>query len=101
MEIRREISVAKQLKFRVADNKVYSFEQISSFNCLGVIITGKSEKEEEIRNRLLKRSKSAGAMSKLLKTKYLTKKGIIRLHEGVMRPAVLYGCETWMRTKRT
>lgn len=35
MEIRREISVAKQLKFRVADNKVYSFEQISSFNCLG------------------------------------------------------------------
>lgn len=80
-------------------DKEYGFERVQSFNYLGVIITEKSEEKDEIQNRLAKGSKSAGALSRLLKSKQLTRQAKIKLYETVIRPTVLYGCETWILTK--
>jgi hypothetical protein len=52
--------------------------------------------EEEIRERIVKGSKAFYANRTLFKSKLVSRKSKLKLYWSVIRPIVVYGCETWV-----
>jgi hypothetical protein len=51
--------------------------------------------EEEIRERIVKGNKTFYANRALFKNKLVSRKSKLKLYRSVIRPVVVYGCETW------
>jgi hypothetical protein len=52
--------------------------------------------EEEIREGIFKGNKAFYANKTLFKSKLLSRKSKLKLYWSVIRPLVVYGCETWV-----
>ena len=52
--------------------------------------------EEEIRERIVKGNKAFCANRALFKSKLVSRKFKLKLYWSVIRPIVVYGCETWV-----
>jgi hypothetical protein len=63
---------------------------------LGTIMNGNNTLEEEIRERTAKGSKAYYANKTLFKRKLVSRKSKLKLYWSVIRPIVVYGCETWV-----
>lgn len=77
-----------------------NFEVVQSFNYLGVNISKDGGESEEIKARLIKGSKSAGALGNVLKNKNISRAAKKRIYKTIIRPVVLYGSENWVLTKK-
>ena len=82
------------------DAKVYNFEKVMSFEYLGVTVTHNNDEDKEIEKRLSRGSRAVGSLRRLLKSKEVSRAAKIRMYRTIIRPTVVYGCETWIMTKK-
>jgi len=70
-------------------------DQVRSLSYIGTIVNGNNTLEEEIRERIVKGYKAFYANRALFKSKLVSRKSKLKLYWSVIRPVVVYGCETW------
>ncbi|MEB2589631.1 reverse transcriptase domain-containing protein, partial [Bacillus cereus] len=80
----------------IIDNN--SFEPVSKFKYLGVILTNENYIKEEIKSRLNSGNACYFSLHKLLSSRLISKKLKVKIYKTVILPVVLYGCETWSLT---
>ena len=68
----------------------------SDHSAILVIVNGNNTLEEEIRERIVKGNKALYANRSLFKSNLVSRKSKIKLYWSVIRPIVVYGCETWI-----
>lgn len=91
MEMQSEGTEEKEyIKIKSTDRE-YNIEKVDNFEYLGVTVTSKSQEENEIDKRILKRNRAVGSLMSILKAKDVSK---VRPYETIIRSAVLYACET-------
>jgi len=83
-----------QLDKLIVDNK--HIDQVRSFSYLGTIVNGNNTPEEEIRERIPKGNKAFYANKTLFKSNLVSRKSKLKLYWSVIRPIVVYGCESWV-----
>ena len=59
-------------------------------------MNGKNTLEEEIRERFFKGNKAFYANKTFFKCNLVSRKSKLKLYWSVIRPTVVYGCETWV-----
>lgn len=72
--------------------------RINSFKYLGAIFHEGDGNEVELKLRI-RNGTSAGGLRGLLKSKHVSRKAKVRIYRTVIRPVVVYACETWAMTK--
>lgn len=99
MEMKQDPNeITRKTPFRTG-NGTYTFEKVAKFNYLGVAITNRSDETEEIDGRITRGSRAVGALNGILRAKRTSKRVKMRLYRTVIRPAALYGCESWILTQ--
>jgi len=83
-----------QLNKIIVDNK--HIDQVRSFSYLGAIVNGNNTLEEEIRESIAKGNKAFYANKAIFKSNLVSRKSKLKLYWSVIRPIVVYGCETWV-----
>ena len=73
---------------------------VRSFSYLGTVVKGNDTLEEEIRERIDKANKAFHANKTLFKSNLASRKSNLKLYWSVIRPTVVYGCETWVLKER-
>jgi hypothetical protein len=71
-------------------------EQVKSFKYLGSIVNGNNSIEEEIKERIILGNKAFYVNRALFKSKLLSKKAKLKIYWTLVRPVVIYACETWV-----
>jgi len=71
-------------------------DQVRSFSYLGESVNENNTLEEEIREGNVKGNKAFHANKTLFKSKMVSRKSKLKLYWSVIRPIVVYGCETWV-----
>ena len=71
---------------------------INEFTYLGVQINSQNKISDEIRKRIQARNRCYYANKKLLSNIILNYKSKTQIYKTIVRPAVTYGCETWVLT---
>jgi len=102
-----EINV-KKTKYMIAQRSVlpedvhthlevgaYKFNRVQKFQYLGTLITQNNEIQEEIKARIHAVNRCYFGLNKLFKSRILSKNLKIQLYRTLIRPVVMYGCETW------
>ena len=74
-------------------------EASQTFKYLGSTITSDNRMDQEIIERIGTGNRCAFALGKVLKSRIITRKTKLRVYNIIIRPTVLYGCETWTLTK--
>ena len=74
-------------------------ESVSSFKYLGSTITSDNEMNTELKERIGTGSRCAYAFNSIMKSRNISRRTKVRVYNTVIRPTVLYGCETWTLTK--
>jgi hypothetical protein len=59
-------------------------------------VNGSNTLEKEIRERIAKGNKAFHANKTLFKSKLVSRKSQLKLYWSVIRPVVVFGCETWV-----
>ena len=68
---------------------------------LGANVNASNDISEEIRNRIMVGCRGLYALGNILRSKQLGRAMKIRIYKSILRPAVLYGCETWTLTQES
>ena len=76
-----------------------AIEAVRSFKYLGSTVTSLDSIEEEVSLRIAAGSRCAWGLKKLLKSHMLSYKTKLQIYVVIIRPIVLYECETWRLTK--
>jgi hypothetical protein len=63
-------------------------------------VNGNNTLQEEIRERIVKGNKVIYANITLFKSNLVSRKSKLKLYWSVIRPVVVYGCETWVLKER-
>jgi hypothetical protein len=71
-------------------------KQIHSYKYLGPIINRDKCTDEEIRERITSGNKAYYANRSILKSKLVCKKFKLKIYWTIIRPVIMYGCETWV-----
>lgn len=79
----------------------HTFDMVSTFKYLGVTLSDRNEEDIEIQIRINSANRSFYACQKLMSSKLLSKCSKIRIYKTIIRPVLMYGCESWIMTKRT
>ena len=82
-------------------------EQVGSLNVrytekckyLGVTVSERNEIDIEIKERIAAGNRCYFALSSIMRSRKISKKTKLRTYNIVIRPTVLYGCDTWTLTK--
>ena len=76
----------------------YNFERARQFKYLGTNISENNEITEEINNRIQAGNRCLFALQGLMKSRELSRKTKIHIYNTIIKPIVIYGCETWTLT---
>jgi len=87
-----------QLNKLIVGNK--HIDQVRSFSYLGTIENGNNTLEEEITERIAKGNKAFYANKPLFKSNLVSRKSKLKLYWSVIRPIIVYSCETWVLKER-
>ena len=74
-------------------------EAVTSFKYLGSTVTHEDDIENEVNLRIAAASRCAWSLNKTIKSRQLTKATKTLIYKTVIRPVLIYGCETWRLTK--
>ncbi|XP_061715485.1 uncharacterized protein LOC133523771 [Cydia pomonella] len=74
------------------------YKGVAKFRYLGCTVTDTNTREEEIDIRVQNALRCSAALHKVLVSKLLSKNIKIRIYKTVIRPILMYGCETWTLT---
>lgn len=77
----------------------FNFERVNSFKYLGAVITADNDITEEVKARIQSGNRCMYALDKTLRSKRISRRAKIRIYKSIIRPVVMYGCETWTLTK--
>lgn len=83
----------KLVKMKIEDNKQIIVSK--KFNCLSTWISNKGEEDKEI-----DKDQKRGRLTIIMKSKRVSRGSKIRIYRTVIRPTVLYGCESWVMNKK-
>jgi hypothetical protein len=75
-------------------------DKVRSFSYLGTTVNGNNTLEEEIRERIVNGNKASYANRTHFKSKLMSIKSKLKLYWSLIRPIVVYGCETWVFKKK-
>lgn len=78
----------------------YNFEVVQSFKYLGSILNVSNDVEEEVKMRISQGNRSFFALKHLFKSSLVSRATKLRLYKTIVRPIVMYGCETWPLTTK-
>ena len=70
--------------------EIYMFEKVESSTYRGTVFTRKPETGTEIQTRLMSVNRGIYALSKLLRSKNVSRKTKLRIYKTVLRPIVTY-----------
>jgi hypothetical protein len=87
----------KQQNLTVGD---YNFEVVRSFKYLGSTINDENDISEEIKLRTTLGNRCCFALHKVLRSKSLSWNTKVTVYKTIIRPIVMYGCETWTLTEK-
>lgn len=76
-------------------------EIVQNFHYLGTMINNNHNELQEIQNRILKANRTYYALLSMFKSKNVHPYTKIRLYKTMIRPVLIYGCETWAMTKNS
>jgi hypothetical protein len=71
-------------------------DQVRSFSYLGTTVNENNILEEEIRERIAKGNKAFYANETRFTSNLVSRKSKLKFYWSVIRPIVVYGCETWV-----
>jgi hypothetical protein len=77
-----------------------SVENVSQLKYLETRVTNQNLIQKEIKRRLNSENTCYHSVQNLLSSRLLSKNVKIRIHNTVILPVVLYGCQTWSLTLR-
>jgi len=83
-----------ELNKLIVDNK--HIDQVRSFSYLGTTVNANNTLEEVIGERIAKGNIAFYANKVLFKSNLVPRKSKLKLYWSVIRPIVIYGCETWV-----
>ena len=75
-------------------------EDVSEFEYLGAMVDGEGGGDRDIKNRLQKARGAFHRLARLWNTRGIGRKTKIHLFKTLVRPVLLYGCETWKITNK-
>lgn len=75
-----------------------TYKGVDKFKYLGCTITDTNRREDEIDIRIVNALRCTAALHKVLVSKLLSRSTKIRIYKTVIRPILMYGCETWTLT---
>ena len=76
-----------------------TLEAVAAFKYLGSTVTSSNLIDEEIRIRIAAGSRCSWALDATFKSRMLSKPTKTQTYTTIIRPIVIYGCETWRLTK--
>ena len=76
------------------------FGNVTEFVYLGSLVTSDNNTNYEVAARIQKGNRCLFALGHLLRSRVLSRRAKLRIYNAVIRPVVLYGCETWNLTVR-
>lgn len=92
-----------QVKTRLSPNYIeiaeYRFERVQKFRYLVAVISENNEEKEEMQNRILLANKAYFSLLPFLKNRDIHKETKFVFYKTLIRPVLIYGCETWTMTK--
>ena len=74
-------------------------EKVTEFKYLGSTVTSQNCTEVELQLRIGAASRCSRALNRILKSRSLSRRTEIQVYTAIIRPILLYGCETWRMTK--
>jgi len=77
-----------------------TYEGVSEFIHLGMIISNDNSVEKEIQGCILADNRTYFAAISLFRSRLLSRATKIMLYKALIRPAVSYGAEAWTLTKK-
>ena len=77
-----------------------TYEDVSSFNYLGSIITNNNNILAEIKGKITAGNRCLRALDRLMKARYISRKVKIRIYKTIIKPVVVYGSEAWTLSER-
>jgi len=77
-----------------------SLEWVKSFKYLGATLTEDNSESTEISARILSANRSYFSLAKVLGNRLLSRRNKLRIYKTIIRPVVVYACETWAMTVR-
>ena len=75
------------------------FEVVDEFVYLGVLIRADSDNSKEIKRRVMAANRCFHGLQRHLRSKLLTNETKCRIYKTLIRPVLLYGCESWPTRK--
>lgn len=75
-------------------------EQVESFVYLGSMFTRDGLYDEDIERRVNAGNKVYGALGSLVKSRHISQRAKLAVHDAVLAPTLMYGSESWVWKKR-
>lgn len=79
----------------------HTFERVEEFKYLGSILTNKSEVTKEVQQRITNANRMFFSLNNLFRSRLISQKNKVHLYTTLVRPVLLYGCETWATSATT
>ena len=77
-----------------------AIERVRSFKYLGSHVTEGNEMDTEVNYRIQTANKCYYSLQTLMKSRGISMRTKLRTYNSIIKPIVLYGCETWALTQR-
>lgn len=77
----------------------HSFEVVDEFIYLGVLMRPDGDTTPEIRRRIMAANRCYYGLLKQLRSKRLSRRTKLRIYKTLIRPVLMYGCESWIMKK--
>lgn len=78
----------------------FKFTKTDNFKYLGVTITSENRQDDEIQCRLAAAQRCYWSLTKLFRSRLLTRRTKIKMYKVIIQPVLLYGAEVWTLTKQ-
>jgi hypothetical protein len=73
--------------------------EVTDFKYLGSIITSDNDSERDIKARMAAGNRRYYALTKIMKSREISKSTKLKIYRTIIGPIVMYGCEGWTMSK--